>query len=122
MTETRFEHEGLSVVVSRSKDEASVSWRGVSDSRNPAAFLNPIMKDLEKDLQNRHVTIDLSSLEYMNSATVTPLITGIKSFDSVARSVLVVFSDTDWQRTHVQCMRAIARTLKVVRIEVKPAQ
>ncbi|HET8940326.1 MAG TPA: nitrate- and nitrite sensing domain-containing protein [Polyangiales bacterium] len=73
-------------------------------------------RDRHLELQ---VTIDFSGLTYMNSATVAPLITCIKAFDGAAESVLVVFSDMDWQRTHVQCVRTISRTLKKVKIEVK---
>ena len=116
-----FENEGLTVTVNRSGIEVTISWIGESDSRNPGAFLNPIITRLVKELSGLNITIDFGGLKYMNSATVAPLITCIKSFDGSAASVLVIFSDMDWQRTHVQCVRTISRALKKVRIEVRPA-
>lgn len=119
---TKYENEGLTVHVSRHGDEASLAWTGESDARSPGDFLNPLMARLVKELAGLQVTVDFSGLTYMNSATVAPLIMCIKSFDGAAQSVLVVFSDMDWQRTHVQCVRTISRTLKRVKIEVKPTR
>jgi hypothetical protein len=115
---TKFEKETLTVLVKRSDTEASMSWLGESDSRNPGEFLNPIVKQLASELSGLSVTIDLTRLAYMNSATVAPLIACIKSLDASATEVHVQFSDADWQRTHVQCLRAISRKLKGVHIEV----
>jgi anti-anti-sigma regulatory factor len=117
----KFENEGLTILVSQSHGEATIAWRGESGSRNPGDFLTPITTRLVKELRGLSVTIDFSRLEYMNSSTVGPLIACIKSFDGLGAPVLVVFSDEDWQRTHVQCMRTIARTLKNVRIDVRAA-
>jgi hypothetical protein len=44
---------------------------------------------------------DFAGLEYMNSATVVPVIASVKKLDAVASSLSVVFSDAGWQRTHV---------------------
>jgi hypothetical protein len=118
---SKFENEGLAILVNHSATDATIAWTGESDSRNPSAFLTPLMTRLVKELTGFGITIDFSGLKYMNSATVAPLINCIKLFDAAATSVLVVFSDMDWQRTHVQCVRTISRTLKKVRIEVKPA-
>jgi anti-anti-sigma regulatory factor len=117
-TELRFETDGFAIEVTRSEAEATITWTGESDSRNPGEFLAPITTRLTKELRGLKVTIDFSALKYMNSATVAPLIVCIKSLDGAASSVRVVFSDADWQRTHVQCMRTIARTLSKVTVEV----
>lgn len=118
---SKYENEGLIVNVMRTGNDAVIAWTGESDSRNPGDFLNPLMARLVKEFQGFNVTVDFSKLTYMNSATVAPLIVCIKSFDASAASVLVRFSDMDWQRTHVQCVRTIARTLKNVKIEVRPS-
>ena len=115
----RFESGSLVITVTRTASSASIAWTGESDSRNPGDFLNPLVAKLAKELANNNVTIDFSELTYMNSATVAPLIMCIKSLDGTATSVLVTFSDQDWQRTHVQCVRTISRQLKKVRIEVR---
>jgi hypothetical protein len=115
-----YENEGLTVHATRHDHAATIAWTGESDARSPGDFLNPLMTRLVKEFSGLNITIDFSGLTYMNSATVAPLIVCIKSFDGAAESVLVVFSDMDWQRTHVQCVRTISRTLKKVKIEVKP--
>jgi anti-anti-sigma regulatory factor len=116
---SRFENGGLAITVMRSGSDAVMAWTGESDSRNPGDFLNPLINRLSKELSGLKVTIDFTGLTYMNSSTVAPLIMCIKSFDASASAVLVSFSDQDWQRTHVQCVRTISRALKKVRIEVK---
>ena len=116
----RFESGALVISVTRTPAAATIAWTGESDSRNPGDFLNPLISKLAKDLAGASVVIDFSELTYMNSATVAPLIMCIKSLDGTASSVLVTFSDLDWQRTHVQCVKTISRSLKKVKIEVKP--
>ena len=113
-----FTKEALTIVVQCSDTEASMVWLGESDSRNPGEFLTPIVTQLASDLSGLPVTINLTRLSYMNSATVAPLIACIKALDASAPTVHVQFSNVDWQRTHVQCLRAISRKLKGVRIEV----
>lgn len=117
----KFECEGLTVHVTRHGHDATIAWTGESDARSPGDFLNPLTTRFVKEFAGLHVTIDFSGLTYMNSATVAPLIVCIKAFDGAAESVHVVFSDMDWQRTHVQCVRTISRTLKKVKIDVRPA-
>jgi hypothetical protein len=79
--------------------------------------LSPVLRDMSARMKDAEITVDFRKLEYMNSATVSPLITFVKNLDTAGTRVLVLFSDTDWQRTHFQCMRAIARTLKNVLVE-----
>lgn len=117
MNERTYQHEGLTLVVRRLGSKATVLWQGVSDSRHPAQFLNPVIEELGDSLQNTDVTIDLRHLQYMNSSTVQPLIVMIRRLDANGRPVRVVFLDVDWQRTHRNCMSAMARTFKNVQIE-----
>jgi hypothetical protein len=112
-----YEQDGLCVQVARSEGQLSVSLLGVSDSRSPSVFLNPVIEQVVRDARGVPVTIDFTGLEYMNSATVTPLINLVKALDDAQCSVLLVFSGADWQRTHLQCMHAISRTLSNVRVE-----
>jgi hypothetical protein len=63
-------------------------------------------------MKGAEVTVDFTKLEYMNSATVSPLINFVKALDGTCKRIMVLFSETDWQRTHLQCMRAIATTLR----------
>ncbi len=111
------EQDGLTWAVAVSPEQATIYWRGVADSRHPGTFLNPLIDEWASKLKNVEVTVDLSQLEFMNSATVTPLVNLVKALDANGKPVRVMFLDVEWQRIHGNCMRAIARTLKHVRVE-----
>jgi hypothetical protein len=108
----QFEQDGLVISASRANGKGTVAWCGVSDSRTPGIFLRPVLRDLSEKMKGAEVTVDFSKLEYMNSATVSPLINFVKALDGGCKRTVVLFSESDWQRTHLQCMRAIATTLK----------
>jgi len=116
----KFEQDGLCIQMTRAAGHITVSWLGVSDSRSPAAFLNPVIEQITRSAGGSAVTVDFTRLEYMNSATVTPLISLVKSLDQAKSRVLLLFAEVDWQRTHLQCMKAIARTMSNVRVEGRP--
>ena len=116
-----FEQDGLVVHAARTDGKGMVNWSGVSDSRSPGTFLTPVLREISEKMSGLQVTLDFTKLEYMNSATVSPLIGFVKMLDLSSASVLVLFSETDWQRTHLQCMRAIARTLRNVVVESRTA-
>jgi len=107
----QFEQDGLTINASRTNARGTVTWCGISDSRTPGLFLRPILRELSEKLKGVEVTVDFSKLEYMNSATVSPLINFVKTLDGSCTRTVVLFAETDWQRTHLQCMRAIATTL-----------
>jgi hypothetical protein len=113
----QFEQDGLVINASRVNGNGTVSWVGVSDSRTPGTFLRPVLSELSEKMKGAEVTVDFSKLEYMNSATVSPLINFVKSLDGGCTRIRVLFSDVDWQRTHLQCMRAIASTLRNVSVD-----
>ena len=117
----QFEQDGLIINASRANGKGSVAWCGVSDSRTPGNFLSPVLRDIIEKLKGAEVTVDFTKLEYMNSATVSPLVNFVKTLDGTCKRILVLFSETDWQRTHLQCMRAIATTLHNVMVQSRPA-
>jgi hypothetical protein len=115
-----FEQDGLSIRLAHADGQVHVQWQGVSDSRSPATFLDPVIEQLVLAADGRPVTIDFTRLEYMNSATVTPLIQMVRALDAARCAVLLVFAEVDWQRTHFQCLRAISRTMNDVKVEARP--
>jgi hypothetical protein len=116
-----FEQDGLVINASRTNARGTVSWSGVSDAQTPGVFLRPVLKDILDKMKGAEVTVEFTRLQYMNSATVSPMIQFVKALDGSCTRVLVLFADSDWQRTHLQCMRAIATTLKRVTVESAPA-
>ena len=93
-------------------------WEGTSDARDPASLLNPMLKQITDTMTRGPVSIDLRKLEYINSASVGPLLGFIRALDSKSISTIVVYdTDVDWQRIHYQCMKAMARTLTAVEVK-----
>ncbi|HEY7374180.1 MAG TPA: hypothetical protein VIF57_18605 [Polyangia bacterium] len=117
----QFEQDGLIISASRANGKGTVAWCGVSDSRTPGIFLRPVLREVSEKMKGAEVTVDFTKLEYMNSATVSPLINFVKTLDGICTRILVLFAETDWQRTHLQCMRAIATTLRHVAVESMPS-
>ena len=117
----QFEQDGLIISASRAAGRGTVAWSGISDSRTPGIFLRPVLRDLTEKMKGAEVTVDFTKLEYMNSATVSPLINFVKTLDGSCTRILVLFAQTDWQRTHLQCMRAIATTLRHVMVDSAPS-
>jgi hypothetical protein len=117
----QFEQDGLLISASRANGKGTVAWCGVSDSRTPGIFLRPVLREVSEKMKGAEVTVDFTKLEYMNSATVSPLINFVKTLDGICTRILVLFAETDWQRTHLQCMRAIATTLRHVAVESTPS-
>jgi hypothetical protein len=79
--EWKFEQDSLALVVSRSAGNASIAWEGVSDSPDPSAFLDAVIRRAVRELKGCAVAVDFRKLEYMNSATVSPLINLVKALD-----------------------------------------
>jgi len=117
----QFEQDGLIISASRANGKGTIAWCGVSDSRTPGIFLRPVLREVSEKMKGAEVTVDFTKLEYMNSATVSPLINFVKTLDGICTRILVLFAETDWQRTHLQCMRAIATTLRHVAVESTPS-
>ena len=117
----QFAQDGLFINASRASTRGMVTWSGVSDAQSPGVFLRPVLKDVLDKMKGAEVTVDFTKLEYMNSATVSPLIQFVKALDGTCTRILVLFSNSDWQRTHLQCMRAIATTLRHVAVQSTPA-
>ena len=113
-----FERDGLVVTLATTDDEATITWRGTSDDRNPQAFLTPMLTRLARSTTGKRVTVDFRRFEYMNSSTVAPIIAFIKALDErCAHATLLYDTNLSWQRVNFRCMRTIARTLKNIQVE-----
>jgi|GEM_PF-801232 len=120
-SDMRFEQGGLVIALSRNGNVGTMAWLGISDSREPSDFLEPVFRRALEKLRDCRLVIDFSGLEFMNSSTVSPIIALLKSIDSRGITCNVQFSDVDWQRTHMRCLRTIARALPHVTVDTKPS-
>ena len=112
-----FEHEGLTIAVTADQTKATVDWLGTSDSRDPAQQLSPYLESLVGKLRGKSVTVDFRRFEYMNSATVSPLINFVKKLDANhIRTTLLFDGSLSWQRLNAQCLKALASMLSCVEV------
>ncbi|NUP07820.1 MAG: hypothetical protein HOW73_17365 [Polyangiaceae bacterium] len=112
-----FSEQALSIEVCDTGAGVRVTWRGKSDIREPDNKLIPFLDQLAERLKNRKVTIDFRRFEYMNSATVSPIIRFVRRLDRNAASTVLVYDPLiDWQRVNFLCMKTIARTLAHVEV------
>ena len=71
----QFTQDGLVISASRGNARGMVAWCGRQRlPARPAVFLRPVLKDVIDKMKGAEVTVDFTKLEYMNSATVSPLI------------------------------------------------
>lgn len=116
-TAKQFEHNGLIITVQDVNDTVTIRWFGVSDTREPAIHLSPYLVTLLDGLNGKTVVVDFREFEYMNSATVSPIINFVRNLDARgAKTTLLFDSNAPWQKVNAQCMRAIARTLTNVNV------
>jgi len=119
--ETRFERDGLSIVIRQAGPGWVMRWTGSSDARTPQEFIQPIVEFVLERTENGSVTIDFTGLEFMNSSTVSPIIGLLKSLNAKSIATRVVFSSADWQQTHLRCLKTISRVLEHVTVVGRPA-
>jgi anti-anti-sigma regulatory factor len=112
--------DALSIHVSQTGVGTTIAWHGVSDTRMPATTLQPLTQRLGANMKGGDVTVDFRPLEFINSATIAPLIQFVRDLSTNGCKVLVLFDpDKDWQKAHYLCMRTIARTLSRVQVETQ---
>lgn len=106
----QFEHENLKIRVEDHRGMSFVIWTGESDSRDPAGAVGPFLDALAKRLRGRRVEVNFDQLEYMNSATVTPIMQFVKDLSALAEKVVVKYDETlQWQATSFRAMRVVAK-------------
>ena len=117
-----FEGDGLFIEFTSSEEGASILWRGVSDSRDPGKILAPVMQDLVVRSRGRKLTVDFSALDFMNSATVAPVLQFIRELEKQGTHTVLVYDvGKEWQRINVQCMRLLVKPMAHVDIETRNA-
>jgi len=87
----------LTLKVKEEKDKVIVDWEGESTDDNPAKYLEPVFNEIFKD-DSRHYVMNIGKLKYMNSGTMTPLITLLKRMTKGEGSFLINYdANVKWQ-------------------------
>lgn len=108
----------LTIRVAREGNQVHVRWQGVSDARDPGAAISPYLDRLVGELAGAVVHIDFSAMEYMNSATVAPILRFIRALDREAARIVVLYDhDKSFQRTTFSAIRALG--ILLAKLEVR---
>jgi hypothetical protein len=114
-----FANDGLRIEVEERPGAATVHWLGVSDTRDPGQHLTPYLASLVEELEGKQVTVDFRKLEYLNSATVSPIIAFVKQLDARGIPATLLFDGTlDWQRLNARSLSAIGRMLTHIEVRM----
>jgi hypothetical protein len=123
MSTSDFELDELKIVLTSGARSLLVEWKGASDSPDPVAALGKYLDELAGRAAGRAVTIDLRELQFMNSASVVPLLSFVRQLDRLGVPTRLMFDGrVHWQRVQCSCMKAIARTLKHVEVEMSQVE
>jgi anti-anti-sigma regulatory factor len=100
----------LEIKLVRSGTTLTLQWLGEADERDPAKVIRPFLDQIESLAfsANRQVTVDLSTLRFMNSSCIGIVTSFVRSLDE--RGVLVeVIYDTrqTWQVLSKRCTKTI---------------
>ena len=111
------ELEGLTIRITASNEAVTITWEGISEIEDPETELSPFLIRLIPAHKEQKVVIDFRTLEYMNSATLQPILQLIKELDAKAIDTEMRYDKAvEWQRITFRCLKAIASTLTHTRI------
>ena len=96
-----------------------LAWKGQATERDPNKVLGPYLAQISEKAASGHtVVLDISHMEFMNSASMMQLVNFLRLLSEKSVPTRVLFSDTlNWQRVSHQCMTQLAQMLAGVQIE-----
>lgn len=111
------EVDELKIQLITDNENARITWQGVSELEDPAASIGGFLRGLIPDIKSKHVVMDFRPLEYMNSATLQPLLLVLKEYNAAEiRTEIIYDPGVEWQRIVFRSVAAISTTLSRVSI------
>lgn len=106
----------LEINITEEDDErVKINWLGVSNARDPAVIINPIIDKITAELDCKEVTIDFTDLEYINSSTVPPIVRLIKEIHKKSIKTYVAYDHSSkWQQESFRALGTLAKVLRNV--------
>ncbi|MBL9007165.1 MAG: hypothetical protein JNJ46_23110 [Myxococcales bacterium] len=94
-----------------------ITWHGTSEIQDPAASIGGFLRSLIPVIQEKRVTMDFRPLEYMNSATIQPLLQIMREYNAAGIFTEIVYdANIEWQRIVFRSVASISTTLANVSI------
>jgi len=107
-----FDFEELSIRVRYEGDSATIVWQGISEIQDPELIVGPFLQRLLTSLRVKKITVDFRALDYMNSATLQPVLKLVKELNQRSMHTTVLYSnEIEWQRITFRCIKAITQPL-----------
>ncbi|MCP4347744.1 MAG: hypothetical protein GY795_19755 [Desulfobacterales bacterium] len=108
----------LEIVLEQKENETEMSWRGQSIQSNPGVTLRPYLFSLIDDLIGNNLTIEFSTLEYMNSSTVPPIVHFMKELNSNGiRTTITYDEEIKWQKASFKALEVLSEALDNVTVK-----
>lgn len=115
-----FSNERLTIWSTMVKKQHHLLWSGECDFRNPADVLTPALSAYADKLTEGPLVLDFRGLLFMNSSSVTPILSFVKKLCLRGIPVHLIYNaDVSWQRITASSMRAIANALKNLTVAIE---
>jgi hypothetical protein len=119
-----FQLEDLTISVLHEGDTATLRWSGMSEIQAPELSVGPFLQSFVRGLQEQKVIVDFRALEYVNSATLQPILQLIRELNERQIQTTILFDPAmESQRITFRCIKTITKPLSYIHIsaEQQPA-
>lgn len=112
-----FEHDRLSIQMTKNGGHAVLKWRGQSGDRDPGARLTPYFSGLIPRLQGLELILAFENLEYMNSSTIPPIIGFMKQLDERGIQTRITYdAGSKWQSASFKALKTLAMMMPHIEV------
>lgn len=112
------EYEDLKIDVTEVDNVVKVSWIGKCRTLNPEHILDTYLAQLTQFVKGKKLIVTFDKLDSMNSSTVPPLLTFIKTLEENCIESQFLYNDQeDWQRASFKPLSVIAGRYEYVKIK-----
>lgn len=113
-------HDDLTIRIEQSSAQVKVVWQGISDARDPGTHLSPYLDKLVEGVSGAEVIVDFCAMEYMNSATIAPILRFVRALEKVSSKVIVIYDQSKtFQRTTFSAIKALGIVLSKLEVRTK---
>lgn len=109
--------EELKIQLKTEGGKSRITWHGTSELQDPSAIIGGFLRGLIPHIKHKHVVMDFRPLEYMNSATLQPLLLVLKEYNAAEILTEIIYDpNVEWQRIVFRSVAAISTTLSKISI------
>jgi len=113
----QIEIDELVILYENNEKGMLIKWTGISKEMDPSAKLIPIMNSLLEEASG-NLILDFYDLEYINSASVVPIITFVKAADERKIYTEIQYNpQLSWQKSMFKAFTALTKILKYLSIK-----